>query len=292
LDNNKGCAPFTVKVNNTTDTTQLCNRPSYNWSISYQPANCGNASSYTYVDGTSSSSKNPHITFNNPGIYTLRLFVYSNCSVQTYSQEVTVTQPPIVSINDIPDYCGSAEINPTADIQTCIPTTDSVSYEWSFPGGTPATSTAMTPGKITYSSPGTYLVSLTVKNDCGNTTTTKTFKVNVVPQITNTELSQTICSGDQSQPVLLTSTVQGTTFSWIAQATTGVTGFTSSGIGDIPAQNIFTTADVTGTVTYYITPKWNLYRRYCQICHQRLSSSLFYKQLFPVFFVKMEKQNL
>ncbi|MDS1032065.1 PKD domain-containing protein [Porphyromonadaceae sp. NP-X] len=256
LDNNKGCAPFTVKVNNTTDTTQLCNRPSYNWSISYQPANCGNASSYTYVDGTSSSSKNPHITFNNPGIYTLRLFVYSNCSVQTYSQEVTVTQPPIVSINDIPDYCGSAEINPTADIQTCIPTTDSVTYEWSFPGGTPATSTAMTPGKITYSSPGTYIVSLTVKNDCGNTTTTKTFKVNVVPQITNTELSQTICSGDQSQPVLLTSTVQGTNFSWTAQATTGVTGFTSSGTGDtIPAQNIFTTADVTGTVTYYITPK-------------------------------------
>lgn len=255
LDNNKGCAPFTVKVNNTTDTTQLCNRPSYNWSISYQPANCGNASSYTYVDGTSSSSKNPHITFNNPGIYTLRLFVYSNCSVQSYSQEVTVTQPPIVSINDIPDYCGSAEINPTADIQTCIPTTDSVSYEWSFPGGTPATSTAMTPGKITYSSPGTYIVSLTVKNDCGNTTTTKTFKVNVVPQITNTELSQTICSGDQSQPVLLTSTVQGTNFSWTAQATTGVTGFTSSGIGDIPAQNIFITADVTGTVTYYITPK-------------------------------------
>ncbi len=256
LDKNKGCAPFTVKVNNTTDATQLCNSPSYNWSISYQSANCGNVSSYKYVDGTSSSSKNPHITFNNPGIYTLRLFVYSNCSVQTYSQEVTVTQPPTVSINDIPDYCGAAEISPTANIQACIPTADSVSYEWSFPGGTPATSTAMTPGKITYSSPGTYTVSLTVKNDCGSANATKTFKVNVVPQITNTELSQTICSGDQSQPVLLTSSVQGTTFSWTAQASPSVTGFISSGTSNtIPAQNIFTAADVTGTVTYFITPK-------------------------------------
>lgn len=256
LDIQKGCAPLKVSVNNTTDTTQLCNQPSYHWSISYRPANCGNASSYRYVDGTSSSSKNPHITFNNPGIYTLKLSVFTNCSVQTVSQQVTVIRAPIVSITDIPDFCGTAEISPTADIQTCLPTADPVSYEWSFPGGTPATSTAKTPGKITYSLPGTYTVSLTVKNDCGSTVATKTFKVNVVPQITNTELSQTICSGDQSQPVPLTSTVQGTTFSWTAQATTGVTGFTSSGTGDtIPAQNIITNANVPGSVTYSIVPK-------------------------------------
>jgi len=256
LDKNKGCAPFTVKVNNTTDTTKLCSNPSYNWTVGYQPANCGTTSSFDYVDHTSTSSKNPHITFNNPGIYTLTMNVYTNCSVQTVSQQVTVTRPPLVSIGNIPDFCGSAEISPIATIQTCIPATDSVSYEWSFAGGTPASSTAASPGKITYSSPGNYTVSLTVKNGCGSTVATKTFKINVVPQITNTELSQTICSGDSSQSVPLTSTVPGTTFSWTAQASTGITGFISSGTSNtIPAQNIITSANVSGNVTYSIVPK-------------------------------------
>ncbi|HPQ12007.1 MAG TPA: PKD domain-containing protein [Paludibacteraceae bacterium] len=256
LDKNKGCAPFTVKVNNTTDTTKLCSNPSYNWTVGYQPANCGTTSSFDYVDHTSTSSKNPHITFNNPGIYTLTMNVYTNCSVQTVSQQVTVTRPPLVSIGNIPDFCGSAEISPIATIQTCIPATDSVSYEWSFAGGTPASSTAASPGKITYSSPGNYTVSLTVKNDCGSTVATKTFKINVVPQITNTELSQTICSGDSSQSVPLTSTVPGTTFSWTAQASTGISGFISSGTSNtIPAQNIITSANVSGNVTYSIVPK-------------------------------------
>jgi gliding motility-associated-like protein len=255
LNTQKGCAPLTVNVNNTTDTTQLCAAPTYSWSISYKASNCGTKSSYTYIDKTSNKSKNPHITFNNPGTYTLKLSVATNCKTQTFSQDIIVTQPPIVSIDDIPDFCGSAEISPTATIQTCIPTTDSVSYEWSFPGGIPASSTAASPGKITYSSAGTYTVSLTVKNNCGSTVATKTFKVNVIPQITNTELNQSICSGDKSQPVPLTSTVQGTTFSWTAKASTGITGF-SSGTGDtIPAQKISTTAKVPGTVTYSIIPK-------------------------------------
>src|SRR5262249_13917232 len=40
-------------------------------------------------------------------------------------------------------------------------------YSWVFPGGTPATSTAQSPGNVTFGVPGTYQVSLTVIDATG-----------------------------------------------------------------------------------------------------------------------------
>jgi serine protease len=47
-------------------------------------------------------------------------------------------------------------------------------YSWTFTGGTPASSTAQTPAAITYNTPGTYNVSLTVTNANGANTHTAT----------------------------------------------------------------------------------------------------------------------
>src|SRR5690349_1428955 len=41
-------------------------------------------------------------------------------------------------------------------------------YSWIFPGGTPTTSTAQSPGSVTFSTPGTYVTSLTVIDANGN----------------------------------------------------------------------------------------------------------------------------
>ncbi|HEX5206624.1 MAG TPA: galactose oxidase-like domain-containing protein [Steroidobacteraceae bacterium] len=41
-------------------------------------------------------------------------------------------------------------------------------YSWIFPGGSPATSTAQNPGNVTFSTPGTYRVSLTLIDSSGN----------------------------------------------------------------------------------------------------------------------------
>src|SRR5206468_11887273 len=40
-------------------------------------------------------------------------------------------------------------------------------YSWVFPGGTPNTSTSATPGAVTFSTPGIYVVSLTVTDNQG-----------------------------------------------------------------------------------------------------------------------------
>lgn len=58
---------------------------------------------------------------------------------------------------------------------TSLPTT----YSWSFPGGTPSSSSSATPSAVTYSTPGSYDVTLTVTNANGTHTLTKTNFVNV-----------------------------------------------------------------------------------------------------------------
>jgi len=54
------------------------------------------------------------------------------------------------------------------------------SWDWSFPGGTPDSSDLKNP-TITYNNPGAYNVALTVANDTGSTSTTKTAYINVSP---------------------------------------------------------------------------------------------------------------
>jgi chitodextrinase len=47
-------------------------------------------------------------------------------------------------------------------------TTSAAKYGWVFPGGSPALSTAQNPGAVTFSTPGTYVASLTVLDANGN----------------------------------------------------------------------------------------------------------------------------
>ncbi len=52
-------------------------------------------------------------------------------------------------------------------------------WQWSFPGGTPATFSGQVPPAITYAAAGTYNVSLTVTNSQTNATSTRTGYINV-----------------------------------------------------------------------------------------------------------------
>ena len=258
LDQSEGCAPLTINTTNTTDISNSCKTPNYSWDISYTPANCGTTPSYTFINGTNSTSSSPSLQFTNPGNYTLRLRATNTCGIREIFKTIKVKAPPTVAINNIPDYCGSATIAPTAIINSCAPTTAGMTYAWSFPGSTTSSTIAtQNPGSIVYNTPGTYTVTLTVKNECGvEVTATKTFTVNIEPILTNSVLSQTTCSGIPTSPITLTSNLPDAVFSWTATGTTGLSGFTSSGTSSIiPPQLIASTSSTPGTVTYAITPK-------------------------------------
>lgn len=71
--------------------------------------------------------------------------------------------------------CAGNPVNFT-DLSSFTPT----SWSWTFQGGTPATSTAQNPAGITWSTPGTYSVTLTATNTNGNDSETKLSYITVL----------------------------------------------------------------------------------------------------------------
>lgn len=109
------------------------------------------------------------------------------------------------------------------------------SYAWSFPGGTPATSTVANP-TVTYNTPGTYNATLTVTNQWGSKTVTKTnhVAVNAIPSPAFNYNQTTYCSNldnpvpTTSSPGTFSSSPAGLTF---ANASTGEINLAGSTAG-------------------------------------------------------------
>ena len=257
LDAVSGCAPLSIIANNTTVVTNSCAPPTYVWNVTYASGNCG--TSITSIPNLNTT--NAAYNFVEAGTYTITLTATNSCGSFSTTRTVSVKSPPtITAINGIStSYCGTATLNPTAIVNACAPSSAGLTYAWSFPGGMPSTSSLPSPGPINYANSGTYTVSLIVSTECGASAIfTKTFLINEVPVLTTAPLSQTICSGTATTLVDLTSNLSGTTFSWTATATPGITGFIASGsTNSIPIQTITTTSSSSGTITYVITPSIN-----------------------------------
>jgi hypothetical protein len=78
------------------------------------------------------------------------------------------------------------------------------------------------------------------------------YPVTTKPLANVTATSQTICSGATTN-IAITSSISGTTFSWIVKSASGVSG-AIAGSGSTIAQTLATTSTSPGTVIYTITP--------------------------------------
>ena len=85
-----------------------------------------------------------------------------------------------------------------------------------------------------------------------------TINVNPSSSVTNNPMQQTICTGDKTSLVTLSSNIAGTTFTWTATAfPASISGFQANGTNTIPAQTITNPSNVQGKVTYHIVPNTN-----------------------------------
>lgn len=115
---------------------------------------------WSFPGGTPSTSTvaNPTVTYNTPGVYNVTLSVTNSfgTNARTDTAYVTVQSPQTSFTSNVTQGCGPLTVQFT-DRSNCGPS----AWSWSFPGGTPSTSTAQNPS-VTYNTAGSYNVSLTV----------------------------------------------------------------------------------------------------------------------------------
>ncbi|WP_081817039.1 PKD domain-containing protein [Polaribacter sp. Hel_I_88] len=254
-----GCIPLNIAVTNTTTVNTVCSTASYEWEVAYAATNCETVGSWTFTNGTDKNSENPQFLFTNAGLYTLTQKIITGCGIETNSKEIEVKKPSTVSIDPITNGCDNLTINPLANIQHCTSNTTDVTYNWTFTGGNPSTANTLDPGNIVYDTPGTYEVTLEVTTDCGvSNLATQTFEVLEKPLVTNTNLTQEICSNQNTTAIDLTSNIANTTYSWSAVASDGISGFIANGTTNvIPSQMFINSQNTSGEVTYTIIPSNN-----------------------------------
>ncbi len=119
------------------------------------------------------------------------------------------------------------------------------SWSWSFPGGVPAAFVGQNPPPILYSTPGTYMVTLTVGNPSGNDSETKTNYITVnscPPPVSDFSATpKIVCEG---QPVQFTdlSTNTPTSWQWILPGSAAGTSAIQNPTTTYPAAGLY---DVT-----------------------------------------------
>ena len=144
-----------------TFTNTSANGVSYNWN---------------FGDGQSDTTQNPVHTYAADGTYTVTLIAANPCGADTVNQTVVIVTPPNAGFTANPTSgCGplSVQFTNTSSV-------NAVNYNWSFPGGTPASSTEKNP-LVVYNTPGTFSVTLIVSNAAGSDTTTLTNYITVNP---------------------------------------------------------------------------------------------------------------
>jgi len=136
----------------------------------------GGTYSWDFGDGTTSQEENPTHTYAGTGTYTVVLTAYNECGTSTYTQVVTIEgSAPLVSFtSDTQKGCAGVTVQFTDQSAG-----DPVSWQWTFEGGNPATSSEQNPS-VTYATPGTYAVTLQATNIYGSNTSTQPGYVTII----------------------------------------------------------------------------------------------------------------
>jgi PKD repeat protein len=186
-------AAFTASANLTTATftNTSSNATSYSWN---------------FGDGSATNTEaNPVHQYAADGVYTVVLTATNTCGSVAYTQQVSIVTPPTAGFT----ATGASGCAPLTVQFTNQSSANATSYNWSFPGGTPAISTEANP-VVVYNTPGTFDVQLTVTNPAGNNTVTQTnfITVNGTPSASFSSLVNGVTA------TFINATTNATGYSW------------------------------------------------------------------------------
>ena len=261
---------FTITVNpeatvNTVSNSVLCNSALQN-AITFNSSSVG--SNFSWTNNTpsiglaaSGTGNIPSFTATNPGtspvVATITVTPSNalgcNGIPKTFTITVNPTPTPLVLTNQ--EYCNGVANSPIIFSNDVLGTT----YTWTNSNvaiGLAANGTGNIQSfipKNTSVNPITATISVTPKaNGCTGTSQNFSITVNPSPVVTFSIQNQTICSGDSTALVTLSS-VAGATLNWTAIQPFGMSGVAISGTNTIPAQTLVNNTNANIVVSYNAT---------------------------------------
>ena len=224
-----------------------------NASVTFTNTSTNTPTSYSWAfqNGTpaTSTATNPIVTFSASGTYTITLTATNATGSNTTTQQITVN--PLVT----PNFTSAVNASQVTFTNT---STAATSYSWAFQNGTPATSTATNP-TISYSTPGTYNVTLTATSACGSLSTVKSVTIS---QALSASFSSNNTSGCAPFTTTLTNaSVGATSYSWQLPGSTILTStatnpsvtYNSAGIYSVTLTSSNASTSISEVKTNYIT---------------------------------------
>jgi PKD repeat protein len=225
----------------------LITADTYTWEIT--------GGTFNYLNNTNSHSKFPRIQFNEFKTYTIKVTHQNNCSTVTDTQVIEFRTAPIVEAGNYADVCYDA------NIQLAAEKVDGYVPRWV--GGTGD----FLPDRLT---PNAVYVPTTAERNSGHINlrwqiaTTLAAPCNEVFDVASINIrprnlitspaTRIVCSGN-AVSYTNTSTIAGSTFTWTASQSGGVTGMNATGSGNtINDILVNTNPTANATVTYRITP--------------------------------------
>ncbi len=213
---------------------------------------------YTVATGGTASTTAPTPVTTTPGTTTYYVSQLSADNCEGPRAAIQVVVNPVAFISPINDtICSSATFSvvPTA---TIVPA--GTVYSWAAPvvtggltGGAAGTNATSITGTI--SNPTDFVQTATytvqpITNGCAGANFTLTIYVNPAPRVNFAPGNQTICSGQSTVAVALSSATPGVGLPWTAVQPAGITGVVTSGTGTIPVQTLVNNTTAAITVTY------------------------------------------
>lgn len=250
----KDCIPVKVTVDSDSTTGGVVR---YKWSVKNNSGQDAGAGIFQFLDNTNDSSASPVMQFDVPGRYNLELIVTNACGADTTSQSLLIGYPEVRLSADTTS-CGPTVLNFSDEVVQIDPnlgTIDESSYEWTVTGTSGAVAVDGTTLKdryprIRFPNPGTYEVSLRLRNECGFSDAvaqqgaTAQITVNPIPAAPNvTGTGMTLCVGDTTS---IRPTGPGNNFSFYQAATGGSPLFTG---------RAYNPGALTATATYYVATR-------------------------------------
>ncbi len=131
--------------------------------------------SWSFGDGATSTDRSPFHTYAEPGLYTVCLAVTSDCGSDNLCQQIEIDDLNPTG-GSVPNADFSADIlegcGPLTVAFTDLSTNNPSAWNWTFEGGTPATSNEQNP-IVTFDDSGAFSVLLTASNLDGQDQETK-----------------------------------------------------------------------------------------------------------------------